>query len=602
MARSVTKPTGEVIIKPTDKESKDIVATAIERFQTIHTRDSHNRTDALEDFRFAYNVDGGQWPNRIRSERTAHNRPILTSNKLRKFISIVANTAIDSRPAIGILPVDDASDPDVAQIYERIIRQIEYISNAAYTYSRALEHAVAGGFGYWRILTRYCGDSFDQEIYLEPIENPLSSYLDEDGMYAFIRTSLNKKEFKRRYPDATTPQVNSGPLSDGYALWADTQKVYVSEYFWKEPVTKTLVQLVSPADGHIEVMSFSDKGPLESLKLEGWQVVRERTVETFQVKWAIITGVEVLELRDWPGKDIPLIEVSGDVQHVGDKIYKRSLIRDARDPQQMYNYWLTAQTEAIALIPKAPYLMTPEMIRGHEAMWNNANMENRTYLLYNQSGEKKPYREAPPQVQAGAMSMMQLADSDIKDVMGIYEPGLGDVSNERSGRAIKLRQQRSDLGTGHFQSQFKHALIKTGKQLIDLIPKIYDTQRVLRLRGEDETTALVQINHPVIDPVTRETVLLNDLSVGRYDIEATVRVYQTRREEATEMMIQALQYAPAVAPYILPLVFKYADWPGAKEVAEVIKNVLPQPGQPQPGPINGAANQPPSAMPMPGGM
>lgn len=555
------------------KAHEELLRIARKRFDAISAAESHIRVEALEDLKFVYNLEDGQWPEALRRERAQEGRPCLTSNKLRKFVSVVANQATLTRPALGVVPVDDISDPQTAKVYEGIIRNIEYQSEANAIYQRALEHSVACGFGYWRILTRYADDGFDQEIYLEAVHNPFSAYLDPDGRYGFVRARLSKEEFEEKYPNAEPVNVDLGSYGEQYTTWYDTDTLYVAEYFWKEPVTKQIAQVLAP-DGQTRIVEVPLNGGLKELLNQGFQVLRDRTVSTHTVKWATLTGKDVLAQQDWPGSDIPIIEICGDKQYLGEKLYKRSLIRDARDPQRMYNFWLTAQTEGVALVPKAPFLMTPEMVKGHEAMWNEANRRNRPYLLYNSVGGQKPGRERPPDVQPGAMTMMNIADKDIKDVIGIFEPGLGDVSNERSGRAIKMRQDRSDLGTGHFHEQFRHALIRTGKQLIELIPHVYDTARMIRIRGEDGVSTPTPINYPMTDVDTGEPTLLHDLSAGKFDIEANIRVYQTRREEATEMMVQALQYAPSVAPYILDLIFKYADWPGAEEIASRLQALM----------------------------
>ena len=551
----------------TERHQK-LVAEARKRYDALAIQDIHNRTDALEDMRFVYNIDEGQWPTAVRAERLRDGRPCLTSNKLRKFVGIVANQAIVERSAIGVTPVDDASDPIIAQVYENLIRMIEYQSDASAIYQQTLGHSVAGGFGFWRLLTRYVDDGFDQEIYLAGVDDPFSAYLDPDKNFGFLVTALPKTTFQTRYPGKMETSFDTrGTLQEGY--------IHIAEHFWKEPTTKELLQVRDP-QGQIQVIELKDGYTPEILTTQGYEILRARKVASHKVKWVTLSGAEILDEQDWAGKEIPLVEVCGDKIHIEGRIYKRSLIRDAKDPQRMYNYWLTAQTETIALSPKAPFLVTPEEVRGHEAMWNSANVSSRPYLFFNRSGDRVPRREPPPEVQAGAMNMMTIADQDIKDVIGIFETGLGEKSNERSGRAIKLRMSQQDLGIGHFHEQFKHALINTGKQLIDLIPKIYDTARVIRVQGEGGDVLSIPINQTVIDPETGEEILINDLSVGRYDVNASIRVYQTRREEASEMMIQALQYAPSVAPYLLDLVFKYANWPGAEEVEKRIQAILQQ--------------------------
>jgi len=577
------------------QHNTSILNRALIRYDACSAAQSHIHLESRDDFRFVYNIDEGQWPAHIRAERARDNRVCLTSNKLRKFVSVVANQLITSRPAMGVIPVDDLSDPGVAKVLEGLIRNIEYRSMAQQIYQQTLEHAVAIGFGYWRILTKYNEDSWNQDIYLEGIDDPFSVALDPDGEYGFLRVSLSQDEFKAKYPGATIPDTSR--FTGIYTHWADKDRVYVCEYYWKEPITVQLAQVTPPGGTQIETIQIPKNMTPEEMQAQGYVIHRMRKQPGHQVKWATITATDILDERNWPGKDIPIIEVCGDKQLFEGKWYKRSLIRDAKDPARMYNFWLTAQTEAGALIPKAPYLLTPEMVRGHEAMWDSANRTNRTYLLYNQAGQRVPNRERPPEVSSGGMSMLKVADSDIKDVIGIFEPGLGDVSNERSGRAIKMRQSRSDLTTGHFQEQFNHALIRTAKQFIDLIPKIQDTAQMVRLLGEDGTSSLVPINHTVVDPVTQLPVVVNDLSVGRFDVEASVKVYQTRREEAAEMMVQALQYAGPVAPYLLPLVFKYSNWPGADEVKAIVERVLSAQATQTPSPDGTTPNASPGGAP-----
>lgn len=583
----------------TTEQKDDILHTALRRFNVRCGAESELRADSLQDLEFVYNLGEGQWPADIRKDRK--NRPMLTSNKLRKFVSIVTNQIVATRPAIGVTPVDDQSDPLIARVMEDIIRNIEYQSSAESIYSRATEHAVAMGFGYWRLLTRYMPGTFEQEVYLEAIQNPFSVYLDPECQYGFIRKTMTKEEFEQKYPDAKRIDFSNAGLGDLILNWMDHERPIVAEYFWKEPTTVTLVQVRSALTGQTSVVSLSGGMTKKSLQSQGMEILQSREEVTNVVKWATLTGAEVLDTQDWPGQDIPIIEVCGDQQEVNGRMYKRSLIRDGKDPQRMLNYWLSAMTETIALAPKAPFLMTPQEVEGFETMWNEANTENRPYLFFNPAGGRVPSRERPPEVPTGAMAMLKIADQDIKDVIGIFEPGLGDVSNERSGVAIRARQSRSDRGTEHFYEHLRLAIIQTGRQLIDLIPKLYDTARIARIRGENGKEQFIPINTPVFDPQTGQTKLLNDLSVGKFDIESSMRTYQTRREEATEGMIKAMQYAPAAAPIIIPYIFKNSDWPGAEEIAAALSAAQNQMMTPttstNPAPAGGAPPPNVGAMP-----
>jgi len=551
----------------------DILKVSKERFQTIQTAEAENRTASLESLKFAYNVEEGQWDANDRKEREQEERPCLSANKLRKFISQVANRERENRIAMNVVPVDDKSDIPRAKILGGLIRNIEYQSSADEIYAQAGEQAIGGGVGYWRILTDYADDSFDQEIRMEIIDNPFSVYFDPKEKFCFVREAMTKKEFKVQYPDAIPHDFDLSSLGEEYSLWYEKEKVFIAEYFQKEPIVKEIAQIRDGITGELAVYELSETVTIDVLMSQGIEVLKTRKVKTDKIVWYKLTGHEVLEKQDWAGKYIPIVPVLGDRVNVAGKIYKRSLIVDAMDPQKMYNYWLTSMTEKVALVPKAPYIVTPQEIQGHEAMWDEANRKNLPYLLARTNREIR--RQQPIQVDTGAMAMLNIANNDIKDIIGMYEPALGAQSNERSGRAIFAKQKQSDLGTFLFPDNLRRALIKSGRILIDLIPRIYDTERIERIRSYEGKEEFVDINKTIINEETGETVIVNDLSQGKYDVQADIRLYSTRRQETVDLIRDAMQYAPQIAPLLVPLLFKYVDAPGAEEILEEIKQATP---------------------------
>ena len=554
----------------------EVLKLARERFLVINTAEFDIRQASLEDIKFAYNVDEGQWDPATRAERVKDGRPCLTANKLRKFVSVVANRERENRVAVKVRPVDDQGDVTTAAIIEDLVRLIEYQSAADEIYANAGEQAVAGGFGYWRLLTKFADDGFDQDIHIEHMENPFSVYLDPRGQYCFIREGMTETEFKVQYPGKSLVSFDYSGLGEEWTLWYETNKIFVAEYFQKEATTREIAQ-VRDASGQVKVLELKEGITVEELARQGFQVLKTRRVQTHKVMWYKMTGHEILESSEWAGTEIPIVQVLGDDVNIAGKTYKRSLIRDGKDPQRMYNYWLTAETEREALVPKSPFIVSGREISGHEEMWDEANRKPYPYLIYNDQGQReRPRREPPPQVSTGAMAMINIANNDIKDTLGMYEPSLGQQSNERSGRAIFARQQRSDLGTFHFPDNLRRAVVQTGRLLIDLIPRIYDTQRVVRLRNEKDEETFVTLNQVVRDKTGRE-VTLNDLSRGKYDVRADVRLYSTRRQETVELMISAMQYAPQIAPFIVDLVFKFMDSPGAPEIAQRVQQFLNSP-------------------------
>ena len=304
----------------------------------------------------------------------------------------------------------------------------------------------------------------------------------------------------------------------------------------------------------------------------GHTITKEREMDVEVVKWCKLNGAEILEESEWPTNDIPIIPMFGDEVVCDGKRYYISLARGAKGPQQMYNYWATAATETVALAPKMPFIVDHRQIKGFENEWEEANIKNRMYIRYNAvAGLNKPAREPQAQVPAAIMNMMQATAYDVEDHLGQYESSKGETSNERSGKAIMARVRQTDKGTYLFVDNSTRAKVAAGRQIIKLIPKIYDTQRAMRIRGEDGSEQLVQVNKPALMPngqVGKE----NDLTVGQYDLIATVGAsFSSKRMEMVEMMMQAMQYAPNLAMVIAPLMFKFSDMPGAQEIYAEVK-------------------------------
>ncbi len=547
------------------KEEK-LLDLAKERFTLLVKAESEIRQTSKENLEFVYNVGSGQWPASIRKERENDSRPCLTSNKLRKYVAQVANRERDLRMVGKVKPVDDKADPLIAKIIEGIIRQIEYASYAECVYADAGEKAVAGGFGYWRIITVEKDDSFNQEIMLKKIDNQFSVYLDPKRRFAFVRESMGRKEFEELYPDCLPSDFEMQGVGEEYEGWYEDDKVFIADYYYKETYDKKIAQVVDVQTGIVKTVEMDEGITPEQLEVNGFNVLKQKTVKASRIKYAKISGHEVIAEGDWAGNDIPVIEVLGDSFNVSGKIYKNSLINDGKDPQMAYNFWLTHATETVSLAPKAPYIVTPNEIKGFESMWNDANIKNYPYLLVNAQGGNKPRREPPPQMPSGSAAMLQLSAGDIQDSIGMYDSSFGERSNERSGVAIQQRANRSDFGTYHFTDNFRRAIMESTKQLIDLIPKIYDTEQIIRILGENGEDSLININTTIIDVATGQKKIINDLSIGKYDVVAEVGMYSTRRQEALDMMAKTMQSAPNVAPLMLDLVFKYADWEGADEI------------------------------------
>ena len=557
-------------MKKSNKKTDELLQLGRERARRAYDYVSDNWEEAREDLEFA--IGEGQWTEQAKELREG--RPMLTINRMPQFVHQVVNDIKQSNAAIKVSPAGNEASEDTAEIYQGLIRDIERSSDSEQAYFQAAENSAYCGEGAFRILTEYVStNSFDQKIIIEPIQSSFavlwsSNSRKKDGSdadYCFVTERMPLEEFERKYPDASNHDFEQFTTAD-YSWWVTQDAVRVAEYFYKEQETVTLGQF----QGGIFDITGLKKDKIQSMEQEVGKLIRTRESERDVIYRALINGVEVLEgPTRWPGVHIPVVRVVGEEVYLGDRCYRHGVIRFARDPQRMYNYWRSSQTEMIALQPKQPWLIDGESIAGYEKYWRDPN--NAPYLPWKSaSGAPKPERMMPPQASTGMNNEIMLAAEDMKATTGIYDAGLGARSNEVSGIAIQSRQRESDIGTFTYQNNLNLSIERCGEILVDLIPKIYDTERVVRVIGVDDTEDMETIN-TVVGGQRK-----NDLSMGDYTVAiSTGASYSTKRMEAAANATSIISAAPGVLNTHGDLLFKSFDWPMADQIAERFAKMLP---------------------------
>ena len=563
---------------------------------------SSSRNDELDDLRFmAGSPDNNwQWPSNVLATRgnvqgqTINARPCLTINKLPQHVRQVTNDQRQNRPSGKVIPADDRADPQVAEIYDGVVRHIEYMSDADVAYDTACENQVTFGEGYWRLLTEYCDENtFDQDIKIERIRNSFSVYMDptiqdpcgSDAKWCFITQDMTRDEYERLFPDATpiTALMDQGTGDSATAQWVTQNTVRIAEYFYVE--YKSVKLNLYPGNVTLQEGEPEDR----QMQAMGLMPVRSRMAQVPQVKWMKTNGYEILEEQDWAGRWIPVIRVIGNEFEVDGQILVSGLVRNAKDAQRMYNYWVSQEAEMLALAPKAPFIGYGGQFEGYETQWKTANTQNWPYLEVNPDATDGngsilplPQRAQPPMAQQGLIAAKMGAADDIKATTGQYDSSIGATSNERSGRAILARERQGDTGTYHFVDNLARAIRYSTRQIVDLIPKIYDTQRIARIIGIDGETKMARIDPTQPEPV-REVrdqagVVIEKIynpSVGKYDVVVTTGPsYLTKRQEAMDAMSQILQGSPQLWAVAGDLFVKNMDWPGAEELAARLRKTI----------------------------
>lgn len=577
------------------REKEAILAEAKERYQRVDAWEAKARGLFLQDLKFAEgdSDNNWQWPDEIRQPRETDERPMLTINKTRQHNLNVLNDARQSKVAVKIIPIGDEATYESAQAFMATVRAIEYRSDADSAYQMGLAFAVKAGIGYWRVLTDYVdADTFDQELLIKRIKDPLTVYMDpdieeadgSDSKFCILAIDVDRKEFEKTNPE-WKGRVASTQL--GGTTWAGSDKIRKAEYWRRVPMKDRLVSYLNPVTGEA-VIDRESKIPRRIRKaVLDDPDTQTREITDWKVECFTIIGDEITEETPWLGIYIPVVRVVGEETVIDGVLDRKGHTRALKDGQRMFNYNASGSVEFGALQTKIPYLSPMEAIEDFEEMWKDANKTNRAFLPYNHRDEEgdeipAPQRQQPPTGAPIYMEGMQSAAEWMRMVSGQYQADMGAPSNERSGKAITARQRQGDLATYHYLDHQSRAVRFTGKILIDLIPKIYDTRRMLKYKGDDG-----EENHIQIDPDAKQAVQEQQVdrdskmtvfnpNIGKYDVESDVGPsYQTRRQDAFEAGVQILQQNESLTSLIGDLVLKNADFPGADEMAERMKRMVP---------------------------
>ncbi|MFE6190005.1 portal protein, partial [Streptomyces sp. NPDC056465] len=383
-------------------------------------------------------------------------------------------------------------------------------------------------------------------------------------------------------------------------------------YWYKDPIKVEMWALSNGAVVSVEELEKrakdqgqpTDAATLEALlAAEGIAVTKRREVDSHVVKMRMTNGNEWLtEPYEFPSKFIPIIPCWGNITNIDGEDYWFGMVRPSKDQQRLHNVHRTAAIEAVAKAPKAPFIVKQSWIKGLERFWRNANAEDYPYLPVADSADMMPQRAAQAEIPAALLQLSALDNEDIKANTGIYDASLGARSNETSGRGILARQQQGATATFNYVDNLAYAIRYTYKILGDMIPRVYDTPRVVRVLGPDGGEKWKQLYQEVVDPATGRRIVLNDLSKGKYDYTVTTGPsFATQRMEAVDAFTtllgqMGLGLPPPIASLMAYSAIKNMDLPGMDDVDSAFRQFLvsggvlkpkdgeeaPEPQQPNP--------------------
>jgi hypothetical protein len=534
--------------------------------------DRHNREEGIEDKKFAA---GEQWDPQVLQERKG--LPCLVINNIPQFTAQVVGDWLQARKAIKVLPCNE-EDASIAEIRGDLIRAIEAQSRADRVYANAFESLIQCGDGAFRVCVEYARDDvFDQDIFIRPIDDCFSVVWDRfstditgrDARRVFVNDRIPIEEFKAKYGN-DTPEA---ALQDDTMIerlkgttWVDHDSYQVTEY-WRLIERKKLLGLFE--NGKVFIL---DNDNYEQIIQENGYPVKTRISWVTYAQMHLCTGFQILDgPYEYKLNRLPIIRMSGRITNVGGRRIRYGLVRWMKDAVRMKNYFRSVAAEQLGYAPKAKWMVTASAVEGRENELREAHTKRDPLLIFNDEAVfgQNVIPVQPPGIEAALLNEAAINTQDMKDVTGIHDASLGIRSNETSGRAILARQREGDVANLQFHDNGNAAILEAGDVINQLLPQIYDGKRIVRGIGEDERIKFIKLN----DPYDPNAI---DMSVGKFDVAlSTGPSYTTKRVEAAQAMMEAIQVWPQLMSVAGDLVAKAQDWPGADKLAKRLKKTIP---------------------------
>jgi Phage P22-like portal protein len=549
---------------------EDFLKDMREEYELDFDFDRDNRDEALEDKKF---TAGQQWDPIVLEQRQG--LPCLVINSVPQFIAQLVGDWRESKRGVKVLPTEDG-DKDLADVRADLIRSVETQSRADRVYDTTFESAVQCGDGAFRVAVEYAKDDvFDQDIFIRPIEDALSVVWDRlsvdptgrDARHCFVDDLIPTKDFERKWPESKPSELSTRVYNQMVNdRWIEAVGVRVTEY-WRLIDRNRLLALFE--DGS---MRFIDDDLDELIQKHG-APVKTRIAPCTYAQMHLVTGFDILSgPYEYRLNRLPIIRMSGRVVNLAGNRIRYGIVRFMKDSARLRNFHRSIAAEQLGYAPKAQWIATESAIEGYEDELRKAHLTRDPLIKVSDDAiiGQNIQRLDPPKWQTALHQEAEANVQDMKDVTGIHDASLGIKSNETSGRAINARQREGDVAAITYYDNGNAAVLEAGDVMNQLISQIYDGTRIVRIIGEDEKLKFLKINDPN-DPNSP------DLSVGRYDVAlSTGASYTTRRVEAAQAMMDAVQVWPQLLQVAGDLVAKAQDWPGADDLAERLKKTIPQ--------------------------
>ncbi len=303
-------------------------------------------------------------------------------------------------------------------------------------------------------------------------------------------------------------------------------------------------------DNDPERMTLWDDG--EMVRIEDSRPSKKHKIIHYK-----IAGDYVLDKTEFPSEQLPLVFVDNNSYY--DKTGKqicRSFFGDAKDTQRYINYLRTQSAYILKISRYDQWIGSKKNVKSLDTQrnWRDPNA-TQGMLTYDESESgAKPEQVRPPELSASLFQQYQLAIEDLYTSTGLYPARMGNNGDEASGKAIDARTRQGSYTTYVFFNSINRAIATGGAIVNEMIPRVYDTERVMALMTPDEGMKNITVNKETDDYGVQ---IENDIRKGTYEVRLKPGPsFEGQKQQALDSLREVLAADPTAFNLIADL---YAD-------------------------------------------
>ncbi len=516
--------------------------------------DEDNREMSKEADLFLNKRDG-MWEPSIFNAWSA--RPRYTIDQVNPVLDGIMGEMDAMDFGISCTPNGGGATREMANTYAGIMRSIENLSKARYTYKQASRVMVGQGLAGWRVVQKErIGNPFVQDLVIEAIPNFRERvWFDEgsvertnaDAKEGWVLSSIPRAEYDAKYPKGSGLSVGDGNRSQAYYNRSQ-DNIILGEYYRQKLVKK---QFVMMSTGKVYEKTAEFDSVVDDMVALGLQVLETREALQPVFYHQLFDGGDFLnDAVETAFNTIPLVPVYANWGITEHKTIYWGLIEKLMDPQRILNYSESKKVAESSLKPVEKVWITKDQMESPDVLESlaSANVNADPHQPYDHvDGQAPPFKQPAMQPDTVLIETAQSSKQYIRDTSNFNEAARGVGLSGQSGETIDKLQNKGNIGNFKYFTAMEIAIGRTAEICTPAIPIVYDTPQEMMLINIDGTEESYKILDTVVDQATGREVVLNDLSVGNYQMSCSAGpAFQSKQQQVSKSMLAAANVVPAV--------------------------------------------------------